>query len=95
MTFCISPIRLALGVPTYSVQKDLSNGARGSSGLGFLGVVPQFSGSSGSSDFRFLGFVLLCFAFLCLALLRLCSVSLCFAVLCLAKPSSAKPAKLN
>ena len=85
LLFTFFPIRLALGARTYSVQKHWSNGDQSSPDLGFLGVVPRFSGSSGPLDLGFLGFVLLCFALLRLALFCLCSVSHYFAVLCLAK----------
>ena len=61
------PIWLALGVLTSSVQKDWSNVAQSSLDLGFLGVVPRFSGSSASLDLGFFGLVLLCSALLCLA----------------------------
>ena len=81
---------LPYGVPTSSVQKDWSN-ARGSSpDPGFLWVIPRSSGSSGSLDLGFLGFVLLCFVLLCRVLLCLCFVLLRFAVLCLAKLILAK-----
>ena len=77
-----SQIRLALRVPTYSVQCDLSNVRESSSDPGFLGVIPQSSGSSGSL-YRV---PRLCFALLCLALVCLCPASLRFAVLCCALP---------
>ena len=61
-----SLIRLALEVPTCSVQKDGSNVAQSSLDPGFLGVISCSSGSSGSLDLGSLGVVLLCFALLCI-----------------------------
>ena len=65
---CFSQIRLALGGPTYFVQRGWSVGRQKSSDLGFLGRVPRISGSLAGFPGRIpeiSGSPEICFALLC------------------------------